>query len=179
MRIQAPQPHKVIYSNPVAMRATPKATGRLVGQLHPGLAGMTGWLDDRFFFFWDLHGICNTTTKMWCDPMENFQGMTKMWFPSNGKLQWMIDSWGFLSNISIEVESKMSRLPRCDNAPHAIFWNASGDVAYCNEKQRSGDWLKVEEAQVFSFQFAGGTHPQCTVDGQILHQLISRLSHYL
>jgi len=46
---------KVIYSNPVAMRATPKATGRLVGQLHPG------------------------------------------------------------------------------------------DVAYCNEKQRSGDWLKVEE----------------------------------
>ena len=27
---------QVIYSNPVAMRATPKATGRLVGQLHPG-----------------------------------------------------------------------------------------------------------------------------------------------
>ncbi len=30
---------QVIYSNPVAMRATPKATGRLVGQLHPGSPG--------------------------------------------------------------------------------------------------------------------------------------------
>lgn len=48
---------KVVYANPVAMRATPKATGRLVGQLHPG------------------------------------------------------------------------------------------DVAYCNEKSRSGDWLKVEEVE--------------------------------
>lgn len=48
-------PWKVVYMNPVAMRATPKATGRLVGQLQPG------------------------------------------------------------------------------------------EVAYCNEKQRSGDWLRVEE----------------------------------
>ncbi|CAE7485678.1 dnaJ [Symbiodinium natans] len=29
-------PWKVVYPSPVAMRSTPKATGRLVGQLHPG-----------------------------------------------------------------------------------------------------------------------------------------------
>ena len=119
---------QVIYSNPVAMRATPKATGRLVGQLHPGRH--EGWV---MTFFWG--GVYMESRPQTCDVI---------WKTSRN------DSQGFLSNISWKIPRYQDVDSGCDNS-HC----SRGDVAYCNEKQRSGDWLKVEEVQT-EFQICWG-----------------------